>query len=70
MRVHGLRGVSRRTWTRTTLRDGAETPVPDVVRDFTASQPNALWVADATDIPTWEGFCSWRWWSMCTRSAW
>ena len=26
MRAHGLRGVSRRKWTRTTLRDGAETP--------------------------------------------
>ena len=57
MRAHGLRGVSRRKWTRTTLRDGAETPVPDLVeRDFTASRPNVLWVADATYIPTWEGF--------------
>ena len=57
MRAHGLRGVSRCKWTRTTLRDGAETPVPDLVeRDFTASRPNALWVADATYIPTWEGF--------------
>ena len=26
-----------------------------VERDFTASRPNALWVADATCIPTWEG---------------
>ena len=49
MRAHGLRGVSRRKWTRTTLRDAAETPVPALVeRDFTASRPNALWVADAT----------------------
>ena len=57
----------QRRWTRTTLRDGAETPVPDLVeRDFTASRPNALWVADATYIPTWEGSCSWRWWSTCT----
>ena len=57
MRTHGLRGVSRRKWTRTTLRDEAEMPVPDLVeRDFTASRPNALWVADATYIPTWEGF--------------
>ena len=57
MRAHELRGVSRRRWTRTTLRDGAETPVPDLVeRDFAASRPNALWVADATYIPTREGF--------------
>ena len=27
-----------------------------VERDFTASRPNVLWVADATSIPTWEGF--------------
>lgn len=53
MRAHGLRGVSRRKWTRTTLRDGDETRVPDPMeRDFTASRPNALWVADATYIPT------------------
>ena len=57
MRTLGLRGVSRRKWTRTTLRDGAEETVPDLVeRDFTASRPNVLWVADATYIPTWEGF--------------
>ena len=57
MRAQGLRGVSRRKWTRTTLRDGAEETFPDLVeRDFTASRPNLLWVADATYIPTWEGF--------------
>ena len=57
MRAHGLRGVSRRKWTRTTLKNGAEEPVRDLVeRDFAASRPNALWVADATYIPTWEGF--------------
>ena len=57
MRALGLRGVSRRKWTRTTLRDGAEETVPDLVeRDFTASRPNVLWVADATYVPTWEGF--------------
>ena len=36
---------------------GAATPVLDLVeRDFTASRPNARWVADATYIPTREGF--------------
>ncbi|MCY3810623.1 MAG: DDE-type integrase/transposase/recombinase [Gammaproteobacteria bacterium] len=35
----------------------AETLVSDLVeRDFTVSRPNALWVADATYIATWEGF--------------
>ena len=57
MRARGLRGVCRRKWTRTTIRDGAQESVRDLVeRDFTASRPNALWVADATYIPTREGF--------------
>ena len=25
-------------------------------RDFTAARPNVLWAADATYIPSWEGF--------------
>ena len=30
---------------------------PDLVdRNFTADQPNRLWVADITYIPTWGGF--------------
>jgi len=56
MRAEGLRGVTRRKWTCTTLSDDAAEPAPDLVeRDFTASRPNVLWVADATYIPTWEG---------------
>ena len=40
MRALDLRGVSRRKWARTTLRDGAAEAVPDLVeRDFTASRP-------------------------------
>jgi len=57
MRKRGLRGVSRRKWVRTTERDERERRAPDLVeRDFTASAPNELWVADATYVPTWEGF--------------
>ena len=49
--------AARHVAARPPLRGGAETPVPDLVeRDFTASRPNVLWVADATYIPTWEGF--------------
>lgn len=56
MRNVGLTGVSRRRHTVTTVRDGAR-QAPDLVdRNFTADQPNMLWVADITYIPTWAGF--------------
>lgn len=39
-----------------TKRDPKAVPAPDLVnRDFTASAPNRLWVADATRIPCGEG---------------
>ena len=57
MKAEGLKGVSRRKRTRTTVRDLGQRPAPDLVdRDFTASGPNQLWVADITYIPTWAGF--------------
>ena len=57
MRDLGLRGVCRRRFVTTTQRDDDHRPAPDLVdRDFTASRANALWVADATYVPTWEGF--------------
>ena len=57
MREKGLRGVSRRKWTTTTVRDRAATAAPDLVkRDFRAQGPNQLWVADITYVPTWERF--------------
>ena len=53
----GLQGVSRRKSTRTTRRDGDAPSAPDLVdRDFAASGPDALWVADITYVPTWSGF--------------
>ena len=58
MRLHGLRGVSRRrSWCVTTKRDRDHQPAPDLVqRRFKASGINQLWVADMTYIPTWAGF--------------
>jgi len=57
MKVKGLVGVSRRKGCRTTSRDEAARPAPDLVgRAFTADAPNRLWVADITYVPTWEGF--------------
>ena len=57
MDAAGLHGVSRRKWVTTTVRDRAARPAPDLVeRNFTATGPNRLWVADITYVPTWAGF--------------
>ena len=57
MRAAGLRGVTRRKWITTTVRDGETATTPDLVeRNFRAPGPNQLWVSDITYIPTWEGF--------------
>jgi putative transposase len=57
MRESGLMGVSRRRSFRTTRRDPAARPAPDLVdRKFIATEPNQLWVADITYIPTLAGF--------------
>jgi putative transposase len=57
MRESGLVGASRRKSIRTTRRDPAARPAPDLVdRKFAASGPNQLWVADMTYIPTLAGF--------------
>jgi len=52
----GLAGVSRRRKVTTTQRDQEARPAPDLVeRNFNASQPNELWVADITYVPTKTG---------------
>ncbi len=57
MRAAGLRGVSRRRWPQTTVRDRQARPAPDLVgRHFTVDAPDRLWVADITYIPTAAGF--------------
>jgi len=57
MRAEDLQGVSRRKAPGTTRRTPGARPAPDLVqRDFTASRPNELWVADITFIRTWAGF--------------
>jgi putative transposase len=57
MKADGLRGVSRRKWITTTIRDADAQACADLVqRQFTADAPNRLWVADITYIPTWAGF--------------
>src|SRR5690242_713175 len=57
MRAAGVQGVSRRKAQRTTRRDPAAAPAPDLVsRAFAAPGPDRLWVADITYVPTWAGF--------------
>ena len=57
MRDLGLRGAVRGKPKRTTIADEtAERPRDRVDRNFTASAPNRLWVADLTYVRTWSGF--------------
>jgi putative transposase len=57
MRTHGIQGAKRRgkPW-RTTIADPTAARRPDLVqRDFKASGPDALWVADFTYLRCWDG---------------
>ena len=57
MRTNAIQGAKRRgkPW-RTTTPDPAARRPPDLVeRDFTATRPNALWVADFCYLRCWEG---------------
>jgi putative transposase len=56
MRRAGLAGVVRGKARRTTIpAEQADRPSDLVERDFTASAPNRLWVADFTYVLTWSG---------------
>jgi len=57
MRELGLRGAVRGRTVKTTVPDETALRPPDLVdRDFNASRPNELWVADLTYVATWRGF--------------
>ena len=57
MRREGLRGVVRGKRVFTTVTDPqAPRPADLVERDFSATAPNRLWVADLTYVRTWSGF--------------
>jgi putative transposase len=53
----GLQGVRRGKPRRTTTPEtSAARPADLVERDFSATRPNQLWVADLTYVATWSGF--------------
>jgi putative transposase len=57
MHTLGLQGVRRGKRCRTTIADpAAERPEDLVNRQFKATRPNQLWVADFTYVATWVGF--------------
>jgi transposase InsO family protein len=57
MRRDELCGVVRGRKKRTTIpADAAQCPLDRVQRQFVASRPNELWIADFTYVATWTGF--------------
>jgi transposase InsO family protein len=57
MQEMGIQGVVRGKRFKTTVPDeAAERPLDLVQRDFSATRPNQLWVADLTYVATWRGF--------------
>lgn len=53
----GIAGLCGRKKLKTTQRDRSAPLAPDLVeRDFTAEQPDELWVGDVTYVPTQEGW--------------
>jgi putative transposase len=56
MREAGIQGLYRRRRRGCTVRDPDAQACPDLVnRDFTADEPNRLWITDITEHPTGEG---------------
>jgi len=58
MQARGLHGAVRgRAWITTTQPAAASDRPRDLVeREFSATRPNQLWVADFTYVATWRGF--------------
>ena len=58
MKSLGIQAISHRKFRVSTTDSNHEFPVADNVlnRDFTATKPNEVWLADMSYIPTGEGF--------------
>ncbi len=58
MHMHGLEGAGRGKKHKTTIPDSqAVRPLDLVDRNFTATRPNQLWIADLTYVRTYSGRC-------------
>jgi putative transposase len=58
MRELSIKGAVRGKIKRTTISVAGAVPADDLVRrNFGASGPDSLWVADFTYVSTWEGWC-------------
>ena len=55
MRLAGIEGTRRRRVRTTRPEGGAVRPADLVERDFSATEPNRLWVTDLTYAATWAG---------------
>jgi putative transposase len=56
MRQAGIQGLYRRRRHGCTVRDPTAEAADDLInRDFTATEPNRLWITDITEHPTVEG---------------
>ena len=59
MKKLGMQGIRRGKRCRTTVADDLlACPADKVNRQFVATRPNQLWVADITFVATWTGFVS------------
>lgn len=57
MRINGISGLIEKKRGNTTIRvPGVKVASDKVLRNFTAEEPNQLWVADITYLKTWEGW--------------
>ncbi len=57
MREHGIVGIPKKRFVRTTVSTEERPKVPDLVaRRFTPGAPDWAWCSDITYIPTWEGW--------------
>jgi len=57
MKKLGMQGIRRSKQCWTTLTDDLlDRPADKVNRQFVATRPNQLWVADITFVATWAGF--------------
>ena len=71
MRAHGIQGAKRRgkPW-RTTRPDPLAHRRPDLVqRQFTAEEPNRLWVGDLSYLRCWEGVVFFSFVTTCSAAG-